>query len=101
MRTTGLCLVRTKVLLAAVAQPDSELLGDFVFLRFAQLIVEGQGFLAFISAGGVTMRVPKPFGGSNPATGLFDESFAFEGARRLLSGFRHSMFVFFRVWPTF
>ena len=66
-----------KVFFATVAQPNAELLRDFVFLGFGELVVEFEGAIAFSSAGGIAMGIPKPFGRANPPTGFFNQRVAF------------------------
>ena len=65
-----------EVFFATVAQPNAELLRNFIFLIFGELIVEFEGAIAFPPAGCIPMRVPKPFGCSNSPTGFFDERIA-------------------------
>lgn len=66
-----------KVLFTAVAKPDSELLGNFVFLLFGELVVKGEGFFSLVAAGSISVSIPESFSGSESAIGFFDEGFAF------------------------
>ena len=60
-----------KVFLAAIAQPDAQLLRNFIFLGFGKLVIKFEGAIAFSSASGIAMSVPKSLRGSNPPTGFF------------------------------
>jgi hypothetical protein len=69
----------SKIFLAAIAEPDFELVGDLLFLIGGEPIVEGQCFEAFAPAGGVVVGVPVAAGDSNATADLFDQGVAFEG----------------------
>ena len=77
MRAAGCGLMRPKVFLATVAQPNAKLLRDFVFLGFGELVVEVEGAIAFSSTGGIAMRIPQPFGRADSPTGFFNQRIAF------------------------
>jgi len=69
-------LVRAKILLAAVAQPHPQGLGNLVFLLFAQGAVQGQSLFPLLAAGGIVVGIPVTAGHPNAATHLFDQGFA-------------------------
>lgn len=69
--------MRAKVFFTAVAQPNSELLGNFFFLGFGELVVEREGFFSFSPAGRIAVGIPQSFGGSNSTAGFFDKGLAF------------------------
>ena len=61
----------TKVLFAAVAEPDPENRWDFLPLRFVETFVESEGFLALAAAGAVVVGVPVAARHADAAAGLF------------------------------
>ena len=67
-----------KVFLAAVAQPDSEFLGDLFLLLFRQPVVKREGAFSFMTTGSVAMSVPEGAGEPNTAGGLFHQGGACE-----------------------
>ena len=71
-----------KILLAAVPQPDPQLLRDVVFLFFSQGVVEGQGFFPFSPAGPVIVGIPVAAGDPNAAAHFLYEGFSCEGLVR-------------------
>ena len=66
-----------KVFFTAIAQPDTEVLRDFVFLCFGELIVEFEREIAFSSAGRIAMSIPESLRCSKSPTSFFDECLAF------------------------
>ena len=78
MFCTGGGALFAEVFLAAVAEPDAELLGDFIFLRLGELIVEKEGFVSFASAGAIVVGFPVGHGDADAAVGFFNQGIAAE-----------------------
>ena len=72
-----------EILLAAVAQPDTEDLRDFLALGFAQGFIERDGLGALPAARGVAVRVPQAARDANAAANFLDQRLASERLRVL------------------
>jgi hypothetical protein len=68
----------SKVFLAAVAQPDAELLGNFILLGWRELVVKLQCPFSFLTTTGIIVSLPQLASGSDAATGFFKQGIAFE-----------------------
>lgn len=62
-----------EVLLAAVAEPDAEDLGDLLSLVRGEALVEGKGTVPFASAGLILVSIPMATGQADASAGFLDE----------------------------
>jgi hypothetical protein len=95
----------SKILLAAVAEPDSENLRDFLPFHIVETFVEGECLFTFAATGTVVMGVPVAARHANAATGLFyqclaDERFPFTLAHEKLNPGEIKYGGLFMAWPT-
>ena len=62
-----------KIFFAAIAEPNTQLLGDFILLLWSEFVVKGDRLLPLSPTGPVIVGIPIGTGNPNTTANLFDE----------------------------